>query len=210
MSSSAVLAPCCYIPVFTPRMITLLTMLSMWAPFPFIPLLLSLVAHIHMLAKQIHRRRRYHTSSPSVLHRLAQRARRRRDSTVPSAASMVPSPPSPPSSISHLSAPLHPHRQSLKPVACRSLALWTPLSPSLRHSLMAFNVVCRSCGALHWVEERARDSSVNDPRFSACCESGTVSLPPLFDPPEPLYSLLSSTTSGTSSMSTRLLYQQLT
>jgi len=85
----------------------------------------------------------------------------------------------------------------LKPLACRSLPPWTPSSLSLRHSLAPFDVVCMGCRALHWIEERVDGTSKMHPEFSACCERGTISLPPFFDPPEPLYSLLLDTTSGT-------------
>jgi hypothetical protein len=62
--------------------------------------------------------------------------------------------------------------------------------PSQRHSLSAFDKVCESCGALHWIEERTDASSIARPQYSSCCERGIISLPSFEDPPEPLYSLL--------------------
>ena len=50
---------------------------------------------------------------------------------------------------------------------------------------------CPHCTAIMWIEERVRNSSISNPRFNLCCQSGQVSLPLL--PPSPPYleSLLS-------------------
>ena len=75
------------------------------------------------------------------------------------------------------------------PIACR------PLIPSVgiftcRHALGSFDVICSSCGALHWMEERLKNSSRRSPQFGMCCNSGAVSFPSFPDPPETLLSLL--------------------
>jgi len=64
---------------------------------------------------------------------------------------------------------------------------------SERHSLGSFTVVCPSCGALHWMEERLAQSSERSPKFGMCCKSGKISWPAMPDPPEPLRSLLDGT-----------------
>lgn len=43
---------------------------------------------------------------------------------------------------------------------------------------------CQYCGALHWMEERVKGSSMIAPRFSVCCSKGTVELPPIGKEPE--------------------------
>ena len=75
------------------------------------------------------------------------------------------------------------------PIACRPLTPSTGI-PTSRHSLGPFNVTCSSCGALHWMEERLKRSSLISPQFGMCCNSGAVSFPSFPDPPEPLLSLL--------------------
>ena len=45
----------------------------------------------------------------------------------------------------------------------------------LRHVLGRMNKACEHCGALHWVEERLKTSSVANPKFSNCCKHGKVS-----------------------------------
>ena len=95
--------------------------------------------------------------------------------------------------LSSESVPVHP---SLPPLACRPL---TPFTPSLRHTLQPFSdITCASCGAMHWIEERASNTSKRNLLFSTCCERGGISLPPLLEPPEPLYSLLHDATPGNS------------
>lgn len=63
-----------------------------------------------------------------------------------------------------------------------------------QHYLGKMDVACSHCDALHFMQERVygKNSSDSNPRFSACCSSGQVSLPPLQDPPEPLLGLLTS------------------
>jgi hypothetical protein len=61
---------------------------------------------------------------------------------------------------------------------------------SLRHQLGRCNVSCSFCGAEHWIEERVRESSLQAPKFSTCCEGGAVIMDKFDDPPQPLYSLL--------------------
>ena len=62
--------------------------------------------------------------------------------------------------------------------------------PRMRHDLGCMRVVCRSCGALHWMNEKLYDSTVKNPMFGMCCNSGKVALPLLRDPPQPLKALL--------------------
>ena len=76
------------------------------------------------------------------------------------------------------------------PIACCPLPPSTYPSSSERHSLGSFTVVCPSCGALHWMEERLAQSSERSPKFGMCCKSGKISWPAMPDPPEPLRSLL--------------------
>jgi Helitron helicase-like domain at N-terminus len=55
------------------------------------------------------------------------------------------------------------------------------------------NITCVHCGAYHWLDERLKNSSKTSPLFSHCCHSGKVRLLRLPDPPEPLHSLLTAT-----------------
>lgn len=68
-----------------------------------------------------------------------------------------------------------------------------PFDPTWQiHSLGAFNTLCSYCKALHWLDEQLINSSCHNPKFSMCCFSGKVSLPPLQPPPPELYNLLTS------------------
>ena len=51
------------------------------------------------------------------------------------------------------------------------------------------NLVCPSCHALHWKDERLAKSSLRNPRFGKCCLSDKVHLPPLPPPPPELQNL---------------------
>jgi hypothetical protein len=82
-------------------------------------------------------------------------------------------------------------------LALKPLPLWTPFSPSLRHKLSPFETGCRHCNARHWIEERTSSSSVTAPEFSKCCKLGSVELPDLPNPPEPLLSYYRGTSAGT-------------
>ncbi|CAG8853238.1 5621_t:CDS:2, partial [Gigaspora margarita] len=67
------------------------------------------------------------------------------------------------------------------------------LEPDLfvsRHYLGEMNAICVNCKALMWIDERISTSSRTNPKFSLCCSNNRVQLPPLIDPPEPLYTLL--------------------
>ena len=48
---------------------------------------------------------------------------------------------------------------------------------------------CRHCTALHWLDERIKDSPLSAPLFSRCCHHGKVVLDPLPTPPQRLRSL---------------------
>jgi hypothetical protein len=52
------------------------------------------------------------------------------------------------------------------------------------------DVKCRWCGALHWIGERVSHSSVRNPVFPLCCNSGKVVISSLRRPPECLTNLL--------------------
>ena len=143
----------------------------------------------HPTTRQVHRTSRFNNQ-----RRIGQQARRRRmaasTSTNHPIATVLPLP-------SHeLPSVAARVRPSPLPLACRPL---TPLGPSLRHTLQPFSeVICSSCGALHWIEERACNTSKMDLQFSTCCKKGSISLPPSIYPPEPLYSLLHDTTPSNS------------
>jgi hypothetical protein len=49
---------------------------------------------------------------------------------------------------------------------------------------------CSHCGALHFIQERVKNTSKRNPVFGQCCNHGRVTLPALQDPPEPLLCLL--------------------
>ena len=56
------------------------------------------------------------------------------------------------------------------------------------------NIQCPYCHALHWIDEKVSSSRVDHPEFQMCCAHGKVMLPPLRNPPAPLYDLFSSNT----------------
>jgi hypothetical protein len=129
------------------------------------------------------------TSQSNDRRRFAQRTRQIRTAvTNPPTAVVVPR------SSHALPSVSDPVPPTLPPLACRPL---TPLAPSLRHTLRTLSeVICASCGVLHWIEERASNTSKTEPLFSTCCGKGKISLPPLLDLPEPLHSLLHEATLG--------------
>ena len=67
-----------------------------------------------------------------------------------------------------------------------------PLAPrtSIRHELGRMHVVCQSCRAKHWIEEKVDSSSAELPTFSMCCGKGKVKVPQLEAPPRELDELL--------------------
>ncbi len=70
------------------------------------------------------------------------------------------------------------------PLAC------TPFTPNWPvHDMGPMNLVCPSCYALHWKDERLTKSSLRNPKFGKCCLSGKVHLPPLDPPPPELQNL---------------------
>ena len=81
-----------------------------------------------------------------------------------------------------------------EPIARQPLPPQFPDTPSLRHQLGHCDILCSHCGASHWIEERVQGSAKSAPRFSSCCESGTIAMEPFQDPPQPLYSLLTDMT----------------
>ena len=58
-----------------------------------------------------------------------------------------------------------------------------------RHSLGRMNIPCPRCFALHWMDEKLSNSSLQDPHFGMCCLQGTIKLPPLVTPPPELQEL---------------------
>ena len=64
---------------------------------------------------------------------------------------------------------------------------WKPLELGL------MNVPCSSCHALHWIDERSKQSpsTKRAPRFEECCKKGDVVLQKLQSPPEILEALVS-------------------
>jgi len=64
-----------------------------------------------------------------------------------------------------------------------------PLDFVVPHTLGSMTLSCPSCGALHWKQEKV-GGSLARPIFSLCCAKGTVTLPNLLPPPEPLATLL--------------------
>jgi hypothetical protein len=59
------------------------------------------------------------------------------------------------------------------------------------HYLGKMDVVCPSCKAFHWMDERLVKSSKRNPLFGMCCTSGKIRLPRLADPPGEILNLLS-------------------
>ena len=60
----------------------------------------------------------------------------------------------------------------------------------LLHQMGRMDIRCAHCDVLHWIEERNTSSPRTRPNFTACCSCGKVSLPPLAQPPSPLWDLL--------------------
>jgi len=61
---------------------------------------------------------------------------------------------------------------------------------NIRHDLGCMDVRCRQCKALHWMDERLKQSASSNPVFGLCCNSGKVILRVLRDPPQNLKNLL--------------------
>lgn len=131
---------------------------------------------LYMMARYPGRRVR---RTSEFKRRIAQQAHRNRIAVTNAPTATVPLWPF----FASLSALVH---SSLLPLACRPLI---PLTPSLCHTLRPLSdVICASCGALHWIEERASNTLKRDPLFSTYCEKGNSSLQPLLDPLESQYS----------------------
>ena len=61
--------------------------------------------------------------------------------------------------------------------------------PFIRHDLGSMNVVCKFCGAYHWLAEMVGSSSMQQPEFTACCQRGHVHISHQSRPPDTLYNL---------------------
>ena len=69
---------------------------------------------------------------------------------------------------------------------------WQPFNPNWTvHSLGKMDIVCKDCGAFHWISERLVGTSIRNPVFGMCCTSGKIKLPKLADPPGEILNLLS-------------------
>lgn len=62
-----------------------------------------------------------------------------------------------------------------------------------RINLGSMNLVCPSCGALHWNAERLSKSTLNEPHFGTCCLNEKVVLPAIRAPPRDLLELFNGT-----------------
>ncbi|RPA95627.1 hypothetical protein L873DRAFT_1562305, partial [Choiromyces venosus 120613-1] len=71
------------------------------------------------------------------------------------------------------------------------LAFTTQINLWKALELGEMNVICSSCNALHWIDERSQPSTKSLPRFESCCKKGDVILDSLPDPPDILKRLLS-------------------
>jgi hypothetical protein len=80
--------------------------------------------------------------------------------------------------------------QSLLPVGRRQYS-----EPINVVSFGRMNVQCTLCKALHWLDERLKESLQSVPCFSRCCHHGKVVLPRLPDPPDRLKQLFTDRTS---------------
>ena len=58
-----------------------------------------------------------------------------------------------------------------------------------RHVLDRMNNKCPHCGVLFWLEEKSGGTNAN-PKFSICCAKGTIVIPHLEPPPQPLLHIL--------------------
>ena len=76
---------------------------------------------------------------------------------------------------------------SSNPLFCLGHRLYVECVTALDMGRM--NVCCEHCGALHWLDERQADSSVQSPKIFTCCANGKVLLPPLREQPPPLLQL---------------------
>ncbi len=61
--------------------------------------------------------------------------------------------------------------------------------PISRHFLGPMNIPCPSCLALHWRDKKHANSTIANPTFGNCCNSGKLSIPLLPDPPPALQRL---------------------
>ena len=83
-----------------------------------------------------------------------------------------------------------------------------PLDPqkTYRHHLGLCNVICSSCHAMHWIQERSYKSTIDNPLFFTCCQRGHIVLPSFPHAPDPLRSLLHE---STDSISTYVIYSSV-
>ena len=98
---------------------------------------------------------------------------------------MLPPPPIPPA---HPLPPAESDPPSIQVPIAR-----TPFDPEWPvHSMGLMNLICSSCHALHWKDERLAKSSIHNPKFGKCCLNGKITLPALDPPPPELQNLLTS------------------
>ncbi|SAM09761.1 hypothetical protein [Absidia glauca] len=65
-----------------------------------------------------------------------------------------------------------------------------------RYLLPAMEKECAQCGAKVWINEKLTSSSLSNPIYSICCNSGKVLLPLPSPPPEPMLSIILNHTSS--------------
>jgi len=81
--------------------------------------------------------------------------------------------------------------------------------PTASHHCGDMNIVCSSCGALHWIDERVSSSSKFSLKFSMCCAQGKVVVQLLPDPPPVLRQLyISQSTQAQDFRSNIVLYNR--
>lgn len=76
----------------------------------------------------------------------------------------------------------------------------------LRHYIPRRSAYCKFCKALMWTEERLVCSSIKNPLFGLCCQSGAVNIPLLSKKHEDVYNLLSPQSKHFSHFTTNVRY----
>lgn len=80
-------------------------------------------------------------------------------------------------------------RERVTRTATQSVARRPYLEPIPPQRFGSMTQKCVHCHALHWLDERVKNSSKSDPEFARCCHHGKVSLPKLPQPPDRLRNL---------------------
>ena len=77
------------------------------------------------------------------------------------------------------------HQQLHRPDFDRALAIGCTRDVIVHH-LGPLNARCSKCGALHWIDEKLAQSSLESPQFGNCCLGGKIVLFEYSDPPNEL------------------------